>query len=234
VSDPSKSWVDFWDGEHAIYVNERHKTLHAQAIARDIIRCIPSADAVVLDYGCGEALYAAAVAACCRRLILCEAADGLRGAVADRMRDIPNVDVLDPAGIERREPGSLGLIVANSLVQYLRRDTLMSLLRLWRWKLKPEGVLLVADVIPPETGTIADAAALLRFGWTGGFLFAALAGLARTALSDYRRTRSCLGFATYSEADFLGLLADAGFQAERMRPNFGHNQRRMSFRARLP
>ena len=30
------SWRDFWNGEHAIYVSERHKTLHYRRIALDI------------------------------------------------------------------------------------------------------------------------------------------------------------------------------------------------------
>ena len=206
-----KSWVEFWDGEHAIYVSDRHKLLHARAVGRDIIRHIASPDAVVLDHGCGEANYAASVAAHCRQLYLCEAAPGLRQALARRVAVIRNVVVLAPAEVEGFPAGTLDLVVANSLVQYLTRDELASLLRTWRGRLKPSGVLVVADVIPPDVSPLADAAALLRFAWTGGFLTAALAGLARTALSDYRKIRVQLGLATYSEADFATLLAEAGF-----------------------
>ena len=62
-------------------------------------------------------------------------------------------------------------------------------------------------------------------------LTAALAGLCRTALSDYSKVRRELGFATYREAEFIAILAEAGFRAERVQPNFGHNQNRMTFRA---
>jgi len=54
--------------------------------------------------------------------------------------------------------------------------------------------------------------------------------LVRTALSDYRKIRVQLGLSMYSEADFSALLADQGFLAERVYPNFGHNQGRMTFR----
>jgi ubiquinone/menaquinone biosynthesis C-methylase UbiE len=226
-----KSWVEFWDSEHAIYVNERHKLLHAQTVGRDLIRHIPSKDAVVLDHGCGEANYAADVAAHCRQLYLCEAAPGVRQALAERVKDIANIQVLDPAGAEALPDRSLDLVVANSLVQYLTRGQLVTLLGLWRRKLKPSGALIVADVIPPELSPLTDAAALLRFAWTGGFLLAAVGGLVRTALSDYREVRSQLGLSTYSQADFLALLSGQGFIAERVRPNFGHNQGRMTFRA---
>jgi hypothetical protein len=77
---------------------------------------------------------------------------------------------------------------------------------------------------------LTDATALLRFGWSGGFLGAAFAGLARTALSDYRKIRQRLGLSTYSEANFSALLAEHGFLADRVHPNFGHNQGRMTFR----
>ena len=102
---------------------------------------------------------------------------------------------------------------------------------LWRRKLKPTGVLVVADVIPPDVSPLRDAAALLWFGLKGGFLLAAIGGLVRTALSDYRKVRAQLGLATYSELEFTAILADQGFIADRVRPNFGHNQGRMTFRA---
>jgi SAM-dependent methyltransferase len=226
-----QSWVEFWDGEHAIYVNDRHKMLHAHAVARDIVRCIPGPAALVLDHGCGEALYAGEVASRCGRLILCEVAGGLRQALAERVRGVPNIEVVDRAGVEALPDASLDLVIANSVVQYLTRAELAGLLALWRRKLAPSGVLMVADVIPPNVSAAGDAAALVRFGWVGGFVWAAVGGLVRTALSDYRKIRKRLGISTYAEADFRALLAEAGFRAERVQPNFGHNQNRMTFRA---
>ena len=66
----------------------------------------------------------------------------------------------------------------------------------------------------------------------GGFLFAALGGLVRTLFSDYRKLRSRLGLATYSQPDMQIILEGAGFTAERRYPNLGHNQARMTFVAR--
>jgi hypothetical protein len=226
-----KSWIEFWDSDHAIYVSERHKLLHARAVGRDIVRHLPGSDAVVLDYGCGEALYAPDVAARCGRLILCEAADGLRQNLARRVAGESRTAVLSPREAAELAPGSVHLVVANSLVQYLQRDELSGLLGVWRSKIAPGGALVVADVIPPDATPVSDAAALLRFAWDGGFLLAAVGGLVRTALSDYGEVRKQLGFATYRERDFVALLEAAGFRAERVRPNFGHNQGRMTFRA---
>lgn len=226
-----RSWVEFWDSEHAIYVNARHKQVHAEAVGRDLIRHIPSGNAVVLDHGCGEANYAAEVARHCGWLYLCDAAQGLRAELAYRVSRIPNIEVIAPEGVEMVPDRSLDLVVANSLVQYLTRRELIDLLGLWRRKLKPTGVLVVADVIPPDVSPLRDAASLLLFGLKGGFLLAAVGGLVRTAFSDYRKVRSQLGLTTYAAPDFIMMLADEGFIADRVRPNFGHNQGRMTFRA---
>jgi SAM-dependent methyltransferase len=228
-----KSWVDYWNSDHPIYVNERHKRLHAEAVGRDIARFIRSADAVVLDHGCGEALYAETVASGCSRLVLCEAAPAVRERLASRLAGRPNIQVIDDVAVGELADRSIDLVVANSLVQYLSRGELEGLLSVWRSKLKPAGELVIADVIPPDVSPLTDAAALLRFGWSGGFLGAALLGLAKTVLSDYRKLRATLGFSTYTEKEFLALLSAAGYRPHRVRPNFGHNQARMTFRATL-
>ena len=125
-------------------------------------------------------------------------------------------------------------IFANSLVQYLTAAELDRMLALWRRLLAPGGVLIVADVIPPHVGPLSDGLALMRYAAANGFLGAALLGLTRTALSRYRRLRSELGIARYSEAEFLAKLRAAGFSAERLPKNVEHNPARMTFRARAP
>ncbi|MGE0627712.1 MAG: class I SAM-dependent methyltransferase [Hyphomicrobiaceae bacterium] len=226
-----RSWVDFWNSDHAIYVNDRHKALHAQAVAADIVGHIPSGDAVVLDHGCGEALYAEDVARHCGRLILCEAAPRVRETLTQRVQATGNVEVIDPDGAARLPDGSLDLVVANSLLQYLKLDELEALLDLWRDKIKPDGRIVIADVIPPGVSPFTDAAALVRFAAKGGFLLPALGGLVKTAMSDYGRIRQALGFSMYQEGEFVSLLARHGLKAERVHPNFGHNQARMTFMA---
>ena len=226
-----RSWVDFWNADNAIYVNDRHKQLHADGVARDILRHVPSPSAVVLDFGCGEALYAETVAARCGRLILCEAAPRVCEALARRLKGLTNTEVIEPVGISQIPDGSLDLVVVNSVLQYLARDELERLLDQWRAKLKPEGKLVIADVIPPGVNPLRDAAALLGFAARGGFLLAALAGLVKTALSDYGRIRKELGFSMYTEPEMTALLRTHGLQGERVHPNFGHNQARMTFRA---
>jgi ubiquinone/menaquinone biosynthesis C-methylase UbiE len=229
-----RDWVSFWDSDHPIYVNARHLDVHYRAIAEDIARLVLAPDARVLDHGCGEALHADKIAAACGELLLCEAAPKVRARLAERFAKQSKIHVIAPTEVERLPAASLDLVIANSLVQYLTRAELEVLLATWRRVLKPGGRLVIADVIGPDQSALADALALLRFAAANGFLFAALLGLARTVFSDYRKLRARLGLAHYSEAEMLALLSRAGLSAERLRPNLGHNQARMAFRAAKP
>jgi ubiquinone/menaquinone biosynthesis C-methylase UbiE len=227
-----RSWIDFWNAEHSIYVNDRHKRLHAEGIARDIAIHVPAQQAIVLDHGCGEALYAEEVARVCGRLILCEAAPRILTDLSARLAGRTNIEVIDPAGAAAIPAESLDLVVVNSVLQYLSRDELAALLELWRRVVKPTGRLVIADVIPPRVSPMRDAGALLSFAARGGFLLPAIGGLVRTAFSDYARIRKTLGFSMYEESEVVGMLAAHGFACERVHPNFGHNQARMTFSAR--
>ncbi len=222
------SWRDFWNGEHAIYVSPRHKALHYRQIASDLIGHIPAPDAVVLDHGCGEALDAGRVAAACGKLYLCEAAPSVRDKLRAMLGGKANVSVVSPEEVEALPDATLDLVVANSLIQYLSRDELVALLATWRGKLKPGGRLVVADIIPPDVSPLTDASQLLAFAWRGGFLLAALAGLVRTAFSDYRKLRAQYGLSTYRIAEITALIAAAGFADVMPAKNFGHNPHRLT------
>jgi SAM-dependent methyltransferase len=225
------NWRDFWNQDTPIYVSDRHKVLHYWLIANDIAALIPSADAVVLDYGCGEALSANRVASKCARLYLCDAAPLVRERLKERFRKEMRIEVIAPEHLDRVPDGGLDLIVVNSLLQYLSLDELRGLLSTWRAKLKPEGRLVLADVVPHDVSPLTDAKAILSFAWTGGFLTSALVGLARTAVSEYRKIRNELGLTQYSEAEMIEILREAGYAAGRRQPNIGHNQARMTFLA---
>ena len=227
------SWREFWDSAHSIYVSERHKDVHYRDVAGELAAFVPSPQARVLDHGSGEAVHADLVAARAGELLLCDAAASVRTAIAARFAGNPKIKVIAPVEVERFPDARLDLIFANSLVQYLTADELDRMLALWRRLLAPGGVLIVADVIPPQVGPLSDGLALLRYAAANGFLASALVGLTRTALSRYRRLRSELGIARYSEADFLQKLRAAGFSAERLPKNVEHNPARMTFRARL-
>jgi SAM-dependent methyltransferase len=224
-------WIAFWDSEHPIYVNARHRDVHYRTIAQDIRAHLP-AGAAVLDYGCGEALHADLIAASATALILCEAAPKVRAALARRFADHPKIKVCAPEDIAAMPARALDAVVLHSVAQYLTPDALDALLATFRRLLRENGVLIVGDVVPPHVSAFTDAAALLRFGAANGFLGATLVGFARTLFSNYWRLRSQLGLTRFDEAAMLAKLAGGGFSARRASANIGHNPARMTFIAR--
>lgn len=226
-----QDWIDYYDSTHTIYANARHRDVHFETLADDIKRRIPSPEAVVLDYCCGEALAADRVAASCGKLILAEPAPGVRERLVRRYGENPQIDVMSPDKLADLAAGSVDVAVMVSVAQYMTPAELAAALAAIRRVLKPDGRFLIGDVIPPDAGMVSDVLALLRFGAGHGFFWAALAGVARTALSDYRRLRSTIGLARYGEAEMIALLQTAGFDATRAADNIGHNPARMTFLA---
>jgi hypothetical protein len=94
-------WIAYWDGSHSIYLNARHKDVHYRLMAEDIVALVPSPTARVLDYGCGEALHADLVVAVAGKLLLCEAAPGVRARIAARFAGFSKIRVLAPEDVER-------------------------------------------------------------------------------------------------------------------------------------
>jgi SAM-dependent methyltransferase len=225
------NWISFWNSDHPIYVNARHRDVHYRTIARDVARYVPSSDAVVLDYGCGEALHADRIAAVAGRLILCDAAPKVRAALLARFTGIPNIEIRAPEEVAALPEHTLDLVVMHSVAQYLRPEETDVLFALFHWLLKPGGFFILGDVVPPHVSPLVDALALLRFGAANGFFGAALLGLLRTAFSDYPRLRAKLGISLYDEAEMVSKLRAAGFTARRTSANIGHNQARMMFLA---
>ena len=226
-----KSWIEYWNSDHPIYVNARHLMLHYRGIARDISDLIPEPDAVVLDFGCGEALSADLIANRCRKLLLVDSAPSIREKLTARFADTRAIHVLSPEDARALTAESLDLVIIHSVAQYLAKGDFAALVADFAGKLKPGGTLILGDILPDGLSAITDAKALLAFGFEGGFLIPALAGLVRTALSDYRKIRGELGLTHYDEAEMLALLDKAGLTARRLDKNLGHNQARMAFAA---
>ena len=156
-------WIDYYDSTHTIYASKLHRELHFQLIARDIIGYIPSPDAVVLDYACGEALSAAQVAEACGKLYLAEPAPGVRGRLIARFAPNMKIRVRSLEDLRKMEENSLDLVVMNSVAQYMTPAELDSAFATSRRLLKPGGRLVVGDVLRPEVGMPRDILALLRF-----------------------------------------------------------------------
>ena len=226
-------WISFYDFKHSvIYVNERHRDVHYRKIAEDIRGYVPPHSANVLDYGCGEANSADLVAEAASHLTLVEAAPNVRASLTACYAGNPKISVMTPDEAAAREPGSFDLIVMHSVAQYLTAAELDKQLAVFHRLVKPDGLVVVGDVVPPSFAAPAAALSLLRCGAANGFFWAAVGGLIRILLSDYFQLKKTHGLSHYTEAAMLERLKAGGFSAKRGERNIGHNQWRMTFLAR--
>ena len=228
----TQDWLGFWNGPHFIYANARHKDVHYRLIAQKIAALVANPDARVLDYGSGEALHADIIADAAAEVWLCEAAPKVRDALAARFAGSGKIRVVAPHEIARLPEHTLDLVVLHSVAQYLTPAGAGALFALFHRLLKPGALLVVSDIVQPNVAAAADAIALLQFGKANGFFFAALWGLTRTLFSSYWRLRSRLGLTRYGETEMIEKLSAAGFTAQRVPKNIGHNQARMAFYAK--
>ena len=228
------SWQEFWNKDTPIYVNNVHKEVHYRIVAEDLAASLHCAAARVLDFGCGEALHADAVAKRCELLVLCDAATMTRDRLTAKFGGMTCIKILTPDQVESLSASSFDVIVVNSVVQYLSLAEFERLLGVWRRLLAADGRLILGDIVPRAVGPVADALALLRLAGKHGFLTAAGLGLVRTLFSDYRAKRATFGLLRFEETELMDLLTRHGFEARRRPGNIGHNPARLTAIATIP
>ena len=223
-------WAEFWSGEHPIYVNARHAAVHYDRIAADLAGLLKGRiRPTVVDWGCGDAYGAAALACACGELLLYDAVGAVQKRIAARFGSAAGIRALDDQAWRTLSDGSVDVIVMNSVAQYLSRAELASVLDDFRKRVRGNGVVYLADIIPPDAGMVPDIVSLLATGARHGFFLAACLGLARMWFSRYRQIRNQAGFSIYDERGIVELAVEHGFRAERLPRNVGFNQQRMTF-----
>src|SRR4026209_764517 len=171
-------WVKFYDFKHSvIYVNARHRDVHYRRIAEDIRAYVPSPAAHVLDYGCGEATPADPIPDACAQLVLVEAAPNVRASLTMRYAGHPKIAVIAAEQAAALPKPPFELVLMHSVPQYLTQVELDRQLAMFRSLLKPDGLFILGDIVPPNFAAPAAALALLRFGAAPGFFWAAASGL---------------------------------------------------------
>jgi SAM-dependent methyltransferase len=226
-------WADFWSGDHPIYVNARHVAVHYDRIATDLAGLLKDRNRpTVVDWGCGDAYGAASLAKACGELLLYDGVGAVQKRIALRFAHAGGIRVLDDDAWRALPAGSVDVIVMNSVAQYLSQAEFGLVLDDFRNRLRNDGAVYLADIIPPDAGMIPDIVSLLGTGARHGFFLAACLGLARTWFSRYRQIRNQAGFSTYDARAIGELAGQHGFRAERLPENVGFNQQRMTFRLR--
>jgi SAM-dependent methyltransferase len=223
--DTNSAWLEYWDGDVSLYVSRRHLDAHYQGLFKVIRPLLPSLPFTLLDFGCGEALMAPAIAECGGRVMLFDDAPARRSVL--RQRFAQHSAIVVPDDIESLAE-SCDIVLMISVIQYVPKSQLPALLERVKRVLRPGGTLVLGDILGPDNSIVADARALLEFGWREGFLVDAMIGLVKTLRSDYRAARQRLGLSTYPLDEILAVLQQAGFAAKPLDTNIGHARHRRS------
>ena len=147
---------------------------------------------------------------------------------------MPNIEVRSPDEIAGLPTGSLDVVVMHSVAQYLTPGELHALFVLFRRLLRPDGLFILGDIIPPDVSAATDAMALLRFAGANGFLIAAIAR-SRAHRGADRLLAAALKprpHALWRGRDRRAGSMPPDFRPQRAPANIGHNPARMTFLAR--
>jgi 2-polyprenyl-3-methyl-5-hydroxy-6-metoxy-1,4-benzoquinol methylase len=225
-------WLDFWNQDNSIYVNSRHLEAHYRTLLSRVKPLLPPPGFTLLDYGCGDALMAPDIADQGGTVLLYDAAPFRREVLSRRHAGSDRIRVLDDQMLDRVATGGCDVILMVSVLQYIPRADLPALLRRLAPLLSPGGRLVLGDVIAPDGSLVKDVTAMLRFAAANRFLFAALAGLVRTAFSNYGHLRRQVGLTTYGKDELVALMHQSGWQARILADNLGFDDNRWSMEAR--
>jgi SAM-dependent methyltransferase len=227
-----RTWRDFWNTEHKIYVSSRHKKVHYEAIARDVLELLPqNRPRILLDFGCGDALCAPAFVAEGLEVLLYDPIPFVQERIEKSFANKINIKVLADR-VENIQSNSVDVVLINSVLQYISKNEFESLLSLFKKIMKADGLLIIADVVPDDMSVLQDVISLMRSAWRHHFIFSAVRGLIATFFSDYHSICRNQGFATYAEKEMLEILSRHNFAAERKQNNVGLTSHRMTFCAK--
>ncbi len=223
-------WLDYWNGDVSVYVSKRHLMAHYKGLFADIQPLLPKPPFTLLDYGCGEALMAPSIAELGGRVLLYDRAEAKRATLRNRFAGLPAIEILSDLHAAQ---GACDVVLMISVIQYVPKGQLPDLLRSLKALLKPQGKLVIGDILSPDNSLVGDVRALLGFGMAEGFLFDAMKGLVKTLRSDYRQMRKQLGLSAYTISEIVGVLTECGFQPQPLTKNIGHARHRRSVVAGL-
>ena len=130
-------------------------------------------------------------------------------------------------------PESVDVVIIHSVLQYLRWEETGHLIGQLRVLIKPQGSILLGDIIPPDRTIFQDIASLLTFAWHKQFFIAGLFGLVTTFFSKYRVLRKQYGLTRYSAQDIHHLARKNGLFTRALKRNIGHDQTRHIYQLRL-
>ena len=141
-----KDWTDYWSSETQ-FACDLHKVIGYQAVFEDLKPYIKDSD-IVLDFGCGEALFAEKLSQHCQQLFLYDKAQSILDKLS--FAESSNIHVIQSYNVLK----SLDLVLISSVSQYLTKSefkkTLQELLPL----MSENGQIIISDELDGLTVSI--------------------------------------------------------------------------------
>lgn len=228
----SRRWLDYWHAPDKIFDHPAHMRRHFQRLADRFLHHAPQVkNGRLLDYGCGEALAAERFTAAGMTVLLYDRSDYYQKMVRKRLAGRRRITVLDDATLAALPERSLDYLLLCSVIQYVDERELHALLQYAQSRLKPRGLLILADVIPPGISLYRDVYDLLGAALHGGYFLAAIRSLAILPFSNYRKARQKNALRCYSESELRDRLTAFGFSVTVSECNFGWSDSRKTYLA---
>ena len=225
VEPPTATWPAYWaDMDH------RHIfTVEARDYVARLRKAVPVRPTDrVLDFGCGFGHVVELLAPSVAAVGFWDVAAVMRRATAKRTAALGTVTLVDLGGpVPGDAVGTVDLLLANSVVQYMTADEFAGWLSRWRTLLAPEGRIVLSDVPVPGASVVGELLVMLRFAARHGFLLRAVRDGVREA-GRYARFRNAADLTCWAPDDIVRLAGEFGLTARILPANLTHRSGRFS------
>ena len=222
----ANTWDSYWeelDGRARVFREQ------SREYVMNLLSKVPLPPEVcVLDFGCGFGHVAGSLAPMVGEISLWDASTNMLRHARRNVSGIPNVRFadLDPDTWDGGA-AAFDLVLVNSVIQYMTQDEFAQWLIVWRRVLKPDGRIVISDVIPANYDSLRDFTDILRLSARRGFLRQAIFdGLHEIA--GYARKRQSRPLTRYDRGDLIRHAERAGLTVEFLPRNLTHFPRRIS------
>jgi cyclopropane fatty-acyl-phospholipid synthase-like methyltransferase len=182
----------------------------------------------VLDYGCGPGFAASLVAQHVAVVALWDTAARLRASALEQVSRFGHAEVVDLSTPSSAAVARFDLILVNSVVQYMTENELGQTMRVWRRLLRPEGRVILSDVVPPDSRMLREIRDTLWFSLSRGIFFASLNAMRREFLR-YAVARRSTPLLRLTASSVAALARNAGLMCTPLRTNLTFRRNRLSF-----
>jgi 2-polyprenyl-3-methyl-5-hydroxy-6-metoxy-1,4-benzoquinol methylase len=213
------NWIDYWSTETQ-FVCDRHKNLSYEEIYRDLQRYLNLSDRI-LDFGCGEGLFAKKLSNKCRNLYLYDASKAIQDRLKDKFKD-SNIQIIN----DYKKAENINLVIISSVSQYIPQEDFFNILNNLKSSISKNGKIIISDLIPEQNSIVTETIDLLKISIKNRFLCRAIIKMLFSFFGNYRKIRQLFPLTKYNLRHFKESSEMLGFFYQEENINLGLNSNR--------